>query len=237
MQTIFKNMLSCFRHTLFVPFISIVVISIILFFLFYQPVELENDSQIIQTKNKVETKHSDKYLWKTAYDIQFDGQNIDVKVFIKLVRGENVRPLQVENVIKSWSQQIKSVWSSQYAIQTNNGDQYPINVSAEFVRIKPHHEVIIRRASKKIDEYNWGITTRPNIIAHEFGHMIGAFDEYPGGAINPHTKLIDPTSIMGSAKHSSKTYPRHYQDVQEWFATHVEPNINIVYIGPKSKDS
>ena len=42
-----------------------------------------------------------------------------------------------------------------------------------------------------------GYSQQSNIAAHEFGHMLGLFDEYNDGALDPITGLIRPDSIMG----------------------------------------
>jgi len=61
------------------------------------------------------------------------------------------------------------------------------------------------------------------VRAHELGHLIGMYDEYPQGAVNlvAHgSKLLkdrrveDRTSIMNSG---SKVYARHLKEFQQWF--------------------
>lgn len=207
--------------------IALICAAILSYLLIYFPSE---KNSIVQTKNYSQKKKSKHFLWKTAYDIQFDGNIIDIKVFIKLVRATDVRKIQIEQVKDKWLHKIHSVWSKQYALQTTSGQHYPIHISAKFVRLHPHHEIIIRSQSKKIDEYNWSIHTSPYIISHEFGHMIGAFDEYPSGAIDPQTQLIDLTSIMGRAQSNSTSYARHYKSIQQWFSDHVEQNSTIIKI-------
>lgn len=53
---------------------------------------------------------------------------------------------------------------------------------------------------------------RTYVHAHEVGHMLGAYDEYTGGAVAP-SPLIDGNSIMGSAylsDLSTNTIPKKY---------------------------
>lgn len=53
------------------------------------------------------------------------------------------------------------------------------------------------------------------VRAHEFGHQIGMFDEYPEGACDAariYTHV--PDSIMNAG---SKVYERHFKEFHDWF--------------------
>lgn len=68
---------------------------------------------------------------------------------------------------------------------------------------------------------NWyldDIDARPMIAAHEFGHMLGLWDEYLGGWTDPSGKFPanDPTSVMGQTMMTP--YARHYEDFRSWLA-------------------
>jgi hypothetical protein len=53
------------------------------------------------------------------------------------------------------------------------------------------------------------------VRAHEFGHLIGCYDEYPEGACHPSRAWADvPDSVMNIA---SKVYPRHVEPFRAWF--------------------
>ena len=199
------------------------------------PKVIENRSSTLTlTESAITQKTSKHFAWKSAYDIQFDEQIIHVKVLIEPIRTTDVRKVQFEKTKAIWKQKIQYVWSNKYALQTWDNKHYPIQVSVEFTKLKAHHQIIIRHKTTKIDTYNWGIYTSPNIIAHEFGHMIGAYDEYQGGAIDPTTLLIDPSSIMGNSKSSSRTYPRHYTNFQKWFSENIKIKTKIVAIAAET---
>lgn len=53
-------------------------------------------------------------------------------------------------------------------------------------------------------------TVRP----HEFGHIIGMYDEYPAGACDQARLYTQTDSVMGSG---SKVYQRFYKEFQDWF--------------------
>ena len=68
------------------------------------------------------------------------------------------------------------------------------------------------------DQHNWYVNSPPTIIAHEIGHMIGAYDEYRGGALSPDQPLIDTNSIMGSRAEKGVAIPRHLDLVKKMLA-------------------
>ena len=62
----------------------------------------------------------------------------------------------------------------------------------------------------------WGNEYQDEIAAHEAGHMLGLYDEYNGGAVNPYTHLITTNSIMADL---GPPRERHYQGMLEWLRT------------------
>jgi len=64
----------------------------------------------------------------------------------------------------------------------------------------------------------WWASSRgvsPHVRAHEFGHLVGLYDEYPEGACEASRAFADvPDSIMNGG---SRVYPRHVQEFADWF--------------------
>lgn len=61
------------------------------------------------------------------------------------------------------------------------------------------------------------------VRAHEFGHLIGMYDEYNQGAVNPAAagsmtandrRVVDPSSIMNAG---TRVYARHFDEFRRWF--------------------
>jgi hypothetical protein len=52
------------------------------------------------------------------------------------------------------------------------------------------------------------------VRAHEFGHLIGMYDEYLEGACDPARAFTDTDSVMGNG---TTVYPRFYEEFQKWF--------------------
>jgi Domain of unknown function (DUF4150) len=61
-----------------------------------------------------------------------------------------------------------------------------------------------------------GLTNVPATVrAHEFGHLIGMYDEYPGGGVEASLRYWNvPASLMNGG---SKVYKRHFKDFHDWF--------------------
>ncbi len=73
-------------------------------------------------------------------------------------------------------------------------------------------------------DHDWweGLRNVPvTVRAHEFGHLIGMYDEYPEGAAEASRRYANvPKSIMNAGR---KVYPRHFEEFANWFRKHAEP--------------
>jgi hypothetical protein len=157
------------------------------------------------------------YSWRSSYDITFQENSLVVYVAIHVIHTTGVTKLELDGAKRKWEKAIEGTWSHQFAIRTSSGQQYPIIVDAAFKGPRFHHDVIVRPGGGKSDELNWNILDSSAVVAHEFGHMVGAFDEYKGGALDPRSRMIDATSIMTSNPTAGVTYARHYQEFLAWF--------------------
>ena len=62
----------------------------------------------------------------------------------------------------------------------------------------------------------WDTADTGQVAAHEYGHMVGNYDEYSGGATDPSNPIIDSSSLMGSTSPAAVPYARHYEPVLDW---------------------
>ncbi len=65
-------------------------------------------------------------------------------------------------------------------------------------------------------ESDWGAEYQDEIAAHEAGHMLGLYDEYDDGALDPDTLLIITNSLMADL---GPTRSWHYEQILEWLET------------------
>jgi hypothetical protein len=156
--------------------------------------------------------------WRASYDIGFVEQDllIDVDVFLT---GDDPG----NELLNIWEQGIENIWS--YAFDIFDGTfYYDIIFNIDWLSsfTGSDHTVNVTNGSGNVDLVNWytdnpsghGYTKQSNVAAHEFGHMVGLFDEYNGGALDPITPLIRPNSIMGQ----NLTVPKadHFDAFLSW---------------------
>lgn len=162
------------------------------------------------------------FSWDFRYDIEFkSGLLLHTELQFTLTAG--VTQAQLDAVKPAWERGIEDMWSRKINIVKDNTHVFPIlfDVTYEGPTFHYNVNVIPGRTTSMLD---WGITPSPGetnglLAAHEFGHMIGNFDEYVSGATNPSGVVIDPTSLMGSTGIGIVTYARHYEDLRSWLAS------------------
>lgn len=143
---------------------------------------------------------SGSFGWQASYDISFINQDliIDVDVFLT---GDDAG----DSLKAIWKQGIEGLWSNAFDIF--DGSYYYdtlFNVDWFNTSVGADHTVNVHNGNGNVNLGNWftgnpsgwGYANQDRIAAHEFGHMIGLFDEYTGGALNP-AGLIRSNSIMG----------------------------------------
>lgn len=129
-----------------------------------------------------ESRADGGYAWYVNYDLSFDGSNFLVNTRIDLT-GANPGTTQA-----TWEQGIERIWNGKAALQSGT-DVYGIRVDVSFVdSTDAHYQVNVHSgygASNMLDWYlqtDWGPSYQDELAAHEYGHMIGMFDQYAGGA-------------------------------------------------------
>ena len=157
------------------------------------------------------------FRWTASYDISFVDQDllIDVDVYLGGYEpGSALRDI--------WENGIESIWSN--AFDLSDGTYFydtVFNVDWLSTDVGADHTVIVYEGDGNVNLVQW-YTGKPSgyaysrqgvVAAHEFGHMIGLFDEYNGGALNP-DGLIRNNSIMGRNLSSPRT--DHFDAFLEW---------------------
>jgi hypothetical protein len=160
---------------------------------------------------------SNGFAWRYGYDIELQDGKLIVSVAVNLIAADGVTVMDLNRVRSAWEEAIEGTWSEKFALSLPSGRQCPIVVDVRFDALKCHHDVIVYPSGCSCNQLNWDLTIHPAIAAHEFGHMLGAFDEYRGGALSPHSRTIDLTSIMTSRPIGGMTYARHYLHFLRWF--------------------
>lgn len=130
----------------------------------------------------MENRGDGGFAWEVKYDLGFDGSAFTVQTRIHLQGGEAGSLQQV------WEQGIENLWNDKYCL-SDGTSSYAIHFDVQFVAAgNEHYDVNVINANGRCDmlnwctETDWGPDYQDELASHEFGHMIGCFDEYAGGA-------------------------------------------------------
>ncbi len=179
--------------------------------------------------------------WPFSYDLSISSGRVYVRRKLDFVRGPGLLPISPATW-RSWKLEIESVWDNKFYFHrikckrgrgcdcsVNGCCKYPLRILA--MQGAGHGPVNLFLGGPKA--INWG---KPdlwwyshtwwtaigdaggNVRAHEFGHLIGCFDEYPEGACDKNRAFADvPDSIMNLG---ITVYARHVEDFRASFAAH-----------------
>lgn len=128
-------------------------------------------------------------------------------------------PANYEQKKTDWLNSIHKVWNNKFVLEHKscpsgaNKDycKWDINLETKWVNEKSDHVVYTiweQGSTGRSNSSNWYLSdTRATTAAHEVGHLLGAYDDYPpDGALDP-AYTIDDDSIMG-VWHTNG-HPRH----------------------------
>ncbi|WP_428388462.1 hypothetical protein [Mucisphaera sp.] len=157
------------------------------------------------------------YGWNYGYDIAFEDSSLKISMDIKLEFDDGISAAKQNALKDAWEAGIENTWNDKFDIIKDGTWRFPIKVEVNWV--DPHHTVRVRTGPARSTSNTWDTEDNGNVAAHEFGHLLGLFDEYTGGALDP-SSTIDGTSIMGVSPTATGAPPksRHYEGFRSWLA-------------------
>jgi hypothetical protein len=153
--------------------------------------------------------------WRSGFDLEVTEAAVLVRVHIHLLPGEDVGRARLDRLAEDWEPQAESLWSDRYGVRIGPDRTLPIRLDVRFRGPGIHHRIIVQNGVARADQLHWGTRSTGQTVAHEIGHMLGAFDEYPGGGTNPAGAVIDESSIMWSQPTRGLSRARHYESVRK----------------------
>ncbi|NES69112.1 MAG: hypothetical protein F6K24_29710, partial [Okeania sp. SIO2D1] len=166
----------------------------------------------IPSRNVSGDRESGEFGWEYQYNWDFIDREMRISLDIELIGDDP------GNWVNVWEEGIEGIWSNRYDI-FDGYHTYPIVFDVEFIDRNADYTVTVHSESGRTNMTNWYLD-RPagwdnsyhdEIAAHEFGHMLGLYDEYEGGAVNPNiSPNIFTNSLMADL---GPTQPRHYQEI------------------------
>ncbi len=129
-----------------------------------------------------ETRADGNFAWPVSYDLGMFGGVASLLLKIKFVGAVPA------NLLATWENGIESIWNNKVFFADANR-LYEIKIATDFVSTGQHETVTYHPGTGRFDAANfyehpqgWADSYHDDTAAHEFGHMMGVFDEYPGGA-------------------------------------------------------
>jgi hypothetical protein len=178
------------------------------------------------------------YGWEVCYELEVKSGRFSVtrKVDFAPQGGASASTKKK----KAWKQEIESIWDNKFKIHRTDckrgdtcdcwGEQgccsYAIRVVCDW---GGGHGMQVALHAGANQQSGWGTPlwwyshtwwekaagVPSTVRAHEFGHLIGMYDEYAAGACDPLRMFTNvPTSIMNAG---STVYDRHYKEFHDWF--------------------
>jgi hypothetical protein len=129
-----------------------------------------------------------------------------------------------EQQIKQWLETIQYVWDDRFKVRRKSCKSLDENCCSWRVRLAAERsndetkgkKVAVICGEGRSDTDNWYLDGDPlvDLAAHEFGHLVGAPDEYEwelGPVLDAKEPMASMDSIMGC--NSPRPYPRHLQNL------------------------
>lgn len=178
------------------------------------------------------------YGWEVCYEIELKEGELVVtrKIDFQLIGGATLTPKKK----RQWKREIETVWNRKFKLhreKCKRGDRcdcsskngccaWTIRIVCEFSPGQGAKTTLHKGVNQPSGwgtplwwySHTWweGASGVPiSVRAHEFGHQIGMYDEYPEGACDPARRYTTiPNSIMNVG---SKVYARHMAEFHDWF--------------------
>ncbi len=162
------------------------------------------------------TAHATNYGWGFQYTRTFDGSNVEIDVELKFDwRLTSLTPAQQLTQMAAWESNIEGWWNNRYSIVKDELYWFGIVFDVTFGGYDDgqggkefDQQVVVRPGNGRADMGNWYLSDAAQTNAHEFGHMLGLFDEYWSGALDTGKlgadglPVTDYSYLMGANKNS-----------------------------------
>ncbi|MDZ4821264.1 MAG: PEP-CTERM sorting domain-containing protein [Planctomycetota bacterium] len=161
--------------------------------------------------------------WNFSYTRSFDGTKLTkhLEIDFQFDAALNYDAAQKAAFKAAAEANIENQWNNKASIKDETtGISYPITV--DVTTAGPFNQTVqvhLSTGNDPTDMTNWYSADTPAVQAHEFGHMLGLFDEYLGGAVNQYPDpLLSNDGLMGLGALNANPvmYPRYYQQYLDY---------------------
>ncbi len=152
----------------------------------------------------------DSFFWFYRYNMDFNGTTALAQVQIEFAFDSSVQKSDTEKA--SWKADMESAiegkWNNQHSFEY---DGVTITSAVDVAYDRPFNQTVrVMPGTGPTTMTTWYWDQIDMASAHEFGHMIGLYDEYWGGALSP-DHFLDYSALMGSTSGTPAMPDRYYQ--------------------------
>lgn len=173
--------------------------------------------------------------WRYNYKRIFDGEKItkDVEIGFIFDANSGLNMYEQDEYMDIVKRLIEQQWNNKYGVSDfDNLRTYPCGVNVTFT--EPNYWVKVWKGGEgpPTNMSNWHVNDPVGFPSHEFGHMLGLFDEYtnPDGSsgwLDPANPIVDnnvPGVLMGrGCLLANSDMPERYYKQYEDFIKSLDP--------------
>jgi hypothetical protein len=157
-----------------------------------------------------------------SYIRSFDGTQLLKDVEIDFVFDAGFTDAQKAAYTIAAETNVEGIWNNKFRIlDTDSNIAFPLSV--DLTTTGPFDQTVtVHKGAGRGNALNWFEDYTAAVEAHEFGHMLGLFDEYIGGSVNqyPNPTLSNEGLMgLGALNLEPLLLPRYYEQYLDYMNT------------------
>jgi hypothetical protein len=159
---------------------------------------------VARTEREYE-RHDHPYEWVACYEQTWTHIRVRIELDPKDGGAENALNSGLQS---TWKNGIEGAWNRRFSARHNGELACRLSFEVVFTDNDPHQKVEVRSVNiPPTVMTNWNTPDNGAVVAHEYGHMIGKFDEYSDPLV-PGREHVETGTIMETT--SSIFDPRQF---------------------------
>lgn len=166
---------------------------------------------------------------RAAFTATRSPESIDIDVRVQLVPTRDIDSSELDSRWRRWEAAAELAWSRRIALRAAGFPQLPVRIELTRTSRAPHHRVSVLPGSGEETHANkWYLDNSDAAVTHEVGHMLGAWDTYAHGALNPADPTVHRDGVMGDHDRFPVPAARSFGSIGEWFGRCTGLTVDVV---------